>query len=112
MKDILSTYYKCILSAITHKLNVSGHMLVWTFFVLVCGTLAQSLSASSSYTLYMNIIWMDFMLQKVKLTAFRFVCTIHAINRHVAPVVWRDAVGLVPYVLTAGLLPGLAIGGR
>jgi hypothetical protein len=27
MEDILSTYYKCSLSAITHKLNVSGHML-------------------------------------------------------------------------------------
>jgi hypothetical protein len=24
--------YKCTLSAITHKLNVSGHMLIWTFF--------------------------------------------------------------------------------
>jgi hypothetical protein len=33
----LSTYYKCTLSAITHKLNVSGHILIWTFFVvLVC----------------------------------------------------------------------------
>jgi hypothetical protein len=37
----------CILSAITDKLNVSGHMLIWTFFlVLGCGTRAQSLSAS------------------------------------------------------------------
>jgi hypothetical protein len=35
----------CILSAINQKLNVSGHMLMWTFFVaLVCGTGAQSLS--------------------------------------------------------------------
>jgi hypothetical protein len=42
MGDILSTYYKCILSAITHKLNVSGHMLICTFFlVLVCGTRAK-----------------------------------------------------------------------
>jgi hypothetical protein len=31
MEDILSTYYKIILSAATHKLNVSGHMLIWTF---------------------------------------------------------------------------------
>jgi hypothetical protein len=39
------------LSVITHKLNVSGHM--WTFFhVLLCATLAQSLSAPFSYTLY------------------------------------------------------------
>jgi hypothetical protein len=32
IEDILSTYYKCTISAITHKLNVSGHMLIWTFF--------------------------------------------------------------------------------
>lgn len=50
------------------------------------------------------------MLQKIKLTAFCFVCTIDAVNRHVTPVVWRDTVRLVPHVLTAGLLPGLAIG--
>jgi hypothetical protein len=24
--------YKCTLSAVTHRLNVSGHMLIWTFF--------------------------------------------------------------------------------
>jgi hypothetical protein len=42
-----------ILSAITHKLNVSGHTFTWTFFpVLVCGTRAQSLSALFTYTLY------------------------------------------------------------
>jgi hypothetical protein len=33
MEDILSTYYKYTLSAITHKLNVSEHMLIWTFFI-------------------------------------------------------------------------------
>jgi hypothetical protein len=50
---ILSTYYKCTLSAITHKLNVSGHMLMCIFFlVLVCGTRVQSLSALFSYTLW------------------------------------------------------------
>jgi hypothetical protein len=32
MMDSLSIYYKCALSAITHRLNVSGHMLIWTFF--------------------------------------------------------------------------------
>jgi hypothetical protein len=31
MKDILSTYYKCTFSAITHKLNVSGHILISVF---------------------------------------------------------------------------------
>jgi hypothetical protein len=31
MEDILSTYYKCTHSAITHKLNVSGHVLICTF---------------------------------------------------------------------------------
>jgi hypothetical protein len=53
MEDILSAYYKCTLSAITRKLNVSGHMLIWTFvLVLVCGTRVQSLSAPFSYTLH------------------------------------------------------------
>jgi hypothetical protein len=34
----VSKYYKCSVSAITHKLNVSEHML-WTFFLfLVYGT--------------------------------------------------------------------------
>jgi hypothetical protein len=43
MEDILGTYYKCALSAITHKLNVSAHMLLWKLFlVLVCGNRAQS----------------------------------------------------------------------
>jgi hypothetical protein len=32
MKDILSTCYKFTLSAINHRLNVSGHLLIWTFF--------------------------------------------------------------------------------
>jgi hypothetical protein len=42
-----------ILSAITHKLNVSGHMLIWTFsLVLVSGTYAQNLSTPFSYTLH------------------------------------------------------------
>jgi hypothetical protein len=46
----LSPYCNCTVSAITHKLNVSGHVLIWTFFpVMVCGTRAQSLSPPSSY---------------------------------------------------------------
>jgi hypothetical protein len=49
----LNTYYKCNLSAITHKRNISGHVLIWTFFlVLVCGTCAQSLFTTNSSTLY------------------------------------------------------------
>jgi hypothetical protein len=39
MEDILITYYKCTLSAITQKLNISGQMLIWTvFLVFLCGT--------------------------------------------------------------------------
>jgi hypothetical protein len=53
MEDILSTYYKCTLSATTHKFIVSGHMLILTFFLVwVCGTRVQNLSAPFSYTLY------------------------------------------------------------
>jgi hypothetical protein len=53
MEDILSPYFKCTFSAITHKLNVSGHMLILTFvLVLVYGTRAQRLSVPFSYTLY------------------------------------------------------------
>jgi hypothetical protein len=28
MEDILNVYYKCTLSAVTHKLNVYGHVLI------------------------------------------------------------------------------------
>jgi hypothetical protein len=53
--NILSTCYKCTLSAVTHKFNVSGHMLMCTMFlVLVCGTLAQSLFTPFSYALYID----------------------------------------------------------
>jgi hypothetical protein len=34
VRDILSTYCKCILSTITQKLNVSGRMLTWTIFLV------------------------------------------------------------------------------
>jgi hypothetical protein len=45
IEDILNTY-KYTLLTITLKLNVSCHMLIWTFFlVLICGTHTQSLSA-------------------------------------------------------------------
>jgi hypothetical protein len=40
-------------SAVTHKLNVNGHMFIWTLFLfLVFGTLAQSLSVPLSCILY------------------------------------------------------------
>jgi hypothetical protein len=35
MEDNLSTSYKCTPSAITHKLNISGHMLIWTLLSLL-----------------------------------------------------------------------------
>jgi hypothetical protein len=35
MEAILSTY-KCTPLAITHKLNVSGHMLIWAYFFFSC----------------------------------------------------------------------------
>jgi hypothetical protein len=48
-------FYKCTLSAVTHKLNVFGHMLIQTFFlVLLCETHAQSLSAPFSHILYVT----------------------------------------------------------
>jgi hypothetical protein len=54
MEDILGTYYRFTLSVITHKLNVSGHMLVWTFrLIFVRGT---SLNLSLTFTLYVELI--------------------------------------------------------
>jgi hypothetical protein len=58
MEDILSTFYKSTLSAVTHKLNVSGHMLTQTLFLaLVFGIRAQNLSAHFSYTLYSTVLF-------------------------------------------------------
>jgi hypothetical protein len=55
MEDVLSTYCVCTLSAITHKPKVLGHMLIWTFFlVLKCRIRVESLSAPLSYTLYVS----------------------------------------------------------
>jgi hypothetical protein len=54
-KDILSTFHKCTLSAITDRLNVSQHILIRTvFLVLLCGTCALGLSAHFSYSLYIS----------------------------------------------------------
>jgi hypothetical protein len=44
--------HSCILSAVTRKLNVSGHMLIWRLSGLVRGSRAQSSSASFSCTVY------------------------------------------------------------
>jgi hypothetical protein len=53
MEEILSTRYKCVLSAVNHKLSVSGHMFIRTYFlVLICGTRVQNLSGPVSYNLY------------------------------------------------------------
>jgi hypothetical protein len=44
-----------ILSVVTHKINVSVHMSIWTFFlVFVCGTRTQSLPVLFIYTLYIR----------------------------------------------------------
>jgi hypothetical protein len=43
MEDILCTYCISIHSAVIHKLNASGPMLIWTsFLALVCGICAQA----------------------------------------------------------------------
>jgi hypothetical protein len=59
MEDILSTYYNCTLSAITHKLNVSGHMLIWTFFSLflhveLVPKICPQLSITPVYNIFMK----------------------------------------------------------
>jgi hypothetical protein len=47
IEEVLGTYYKCTVSAITQKLNVSGHMLIWEFFLfLLYGARAQNLFSS------------------------------------------------------------------
>jgi hypothetical protein len=57
-REFWAIYYKCTLSAITHKLNVSVLMLIWTFFLfVVCGSRSQNLSAPFSYTRYKMLSW-------------------------------------------------------
>jgi hypothetical protein len=59
--------WSTILSAISHKLHVSGSMLIWTFFlVLICGSRAQSFSASFSYILYIPRRWHLTFFQRLK----------------------------------------------
>jgi hypothetical protein len=51
--SLTGTYHKYAPPAVSHELNVPGHMLIWTLrLVLACGTRAQNLSTLSSYTLY------------------------------------------------------------
>jgi hypothetical protein len=49
--DIWSAFYKCTLLAITHKLNVSGHMLIWTIFFFWCVKLPPRVCPLFSITL-------------------------------------------------------------
>jgi hypothetical protein len=51
-EDILTTYYKRILSAVVHKLNVSGHMLIWTFSLFWYVELVPKIWQHFSVTFY------------------------------------------------------------
>lgn len=56
-EDILSTYCKCTLSAISHKLSVYRHLLLCIFVsILLWGTCIQYLSISFSYTVYTELL--------------------------------------------------------
>jgi hypothetical protein len=66
-KNILSTSHKYAPPAVSHELNVPGHMLIWTLrLVSACGTRAQNLSAHFSYFLY--IIDESFEVRQVLIT--------------------------------------------
>jgi hypothetical protein len=55
-RKTLSTYFKCTLSAITHRWSVSRHKLIWTFFlILVCGTQAQ-ICLYVPYNIYVHML--------------------------------------------------------
>jgi hypothetical protein len=49
-EDIFSTYYKRTLSEITHKLNVSGRMLIWKFVLFWYVELVPKVCAHLSVT--------------------------------------------------------------
>jgi hypothetical protein len=60
MEDILNTYYKCTLSAITHKLNAPRHMLICTFWYVepmfkVCPNLSVTSCINNSPMLSLGI---------------------------------------------------------
>jgi hypothetical protein len=55
MEENLSTYYRCTLSAITHKSNFSGHVDMYILSCFGMWNLCPSLSAPFSYILYMYI---------------------------------------------------------
>jgi hypothetical protein len=47
--------FRCTLSAVTHKLNVSGYVFIWPFIlVLICENRARNLSPSFSCILYIS----------------------------------------------------------
>jgi hypothetical protein len=78
IEDIFVSCYKCILSAISHKLNASGQMLIWTFcLVLVCGTRAQNFSAPFSYTRIKR--YLKFLLYYIRIL-LRSTYKLHANN--------------------------------
>jgi hypothetical protein len=55
------SYYKC-----THKRNVSKHVLIWTYFLLlVRGTSAKSLFTTFSYILY-SVEWYQRLLNELE----------------------------------------------
>jgi hypothetical protein len=55
MEDILSTYYKSTLSDVTHKLNVSGHKLIWTILLVwIRETRVRRFSANFNYNQYVQ----------------------------------------------------------
>jgi hypothetical protein len=71
-EDILSTYYKYNISAITYKLNVSENMMVWKFFcVLVCRTRDQNLSSPFSYSANIRFL-STFMTWRLICAAYSF----------------------------------------
>jgi hypothetical protein len=53
----LSIYYKCTLSAVTHKLNISGHMLIWTLFLWnSCQKFVRTFQLHSVYSSYFPVL--------------------------------------------------------
>jgi hypothetical protein len=93
MENILRPYYKCTVSAITHKLSVCGYMLIWTFFLaLVFGTHAPSLSALSIYTLYS---FKHYKRGSIQRRVFSLCCFI--VGERAPDVVW-DIIGNMSYL--------------
>jgi hypothetical protein len=79
MVDILGTFYKR-----THKLNVVGHMSIWTF--LVCGPRAKTLPAfciyRNIYSMHINRLYNDVKTFYALRPACDRVGTVHIIRTH------------------------------